>query len=125
MDFYEYLTRQYQNLNLDIQAEYSVVREGQLKAANKLINAQVTFHRWLGYAKHIVCFWLYKLSLKSPGANPVDRFKVLQADATAKQEAIKAAKAAQNSITMPIGQTSGDLTATNQGSPVVGTAVNS
>lgn len=61
MTFFQYLDHRYRTLNIELQKEYRLAPEGELKAAYSLIQTQRAFFKYLHIPILISKFFLIKL----------------------------------------------------------------
>lgn len=73
MTFFSYLESAYVKANLEVQKEFSIAKQAEANAAQKLIGYQRTFYTYVGYLAHIVGYLLTRVGARKALPSPVEQ----------------------------------------------------
>lgn len=87
MRLFDYLERKYVETNLQLQVEFTLAKQAEAQAAQKLIDAQRSFYRKCMYIKLVVHYVLVRLGLASAPEAALKQVNDAKAAATAAEAA--------------------------------------
>lgn len=86
MKLNDYLESMYVKANIEVQKEYSVLKQAETHAVQDLINLQRKILKWYSYTVLLVGYLLVKLGIRPVPASPKEQVQALQALANANAE---------------------------------------